>query len=355
MGSLPSDRYGAVMTNDVSQLEEDLTRNALAFLRRAVGQVRRAGSDGQQLAFAVVDLAISAEVLLKARLAREHWTLILDNVNKADRGSLMNGESKTITPEQAVDRLVGIALLPLKRGDSKGGKSHATQVTELIRLRNRAAHFNFQGVDPVSIRGVLGVGLNFMLWFLEDQFQDGAGPEFDGVRQAVDELVTDVAGEIGKIDELVQARLASLADELATADVLLECPRCTQSTLMIGEDVGLARCPFCRAVGSDGPAIAGDYVEAVLGLSLYELFKDGGEWPVYECFNCCEEALVDGIQPVRRDAPTGEAHAAESAPRFACFACGYLRQAGDLMRCDRCGRLGEWPTCPDCWQALLVD
>ena len=60
------------MARDIAQLEENLTRNSLGFLRRAVTQIKAAHTDRQQLAFAVVDLAVAVEVLLKARLSREH-------------------------------------------------------------------------------------------------------------------------------------------------------------------------------------------------------------------------------------------------------------------------------------------
>ncbi len=297
---------------------------------------------------------MSVEVLLKARLSREHWTLILKDVNKADARALMNGESLTVTPSDAVERLVRISQLPLKETDSRTNKSHAGQVDELVRLRNRAAHFNFEGADPVSIRGTLAVGLNFVLWFLDQEFRSQGQAEFSGVRQMVEELIEDAARELGGIEELVRERLASLADELAEADILLECPRCTQFTLMIGEGVE-ARCPFCRAPGANAEDIAGNYLEEILGLSAYEVIKNGGDWPLHDCPNCGAETLVEGIQPEGQQVAAEVPHEGESDYRWGCFACGYLARVDDLMRCDRCGRLNEHPTCPDCFANLLAD
>lgn len=342
------------MARDIAQLEENLTRNSLGFLRRAVTQIKAAQTDRQQLAFAVVDLAVAVEVLLKARLSREHWVLILKDANKASVRSVMNGDAYTITPEDSVERLEGVAGVPLKRVDPRAGKSHATQVKELMRLRNQAAHFNFEYVDPAAIRGTLGVGLNFVLWFLRDEFSGAGHAQFTGVQHLVDDLLTEITREVGEIAEFVQARMADISDELARAEALVECPQCAQITLMIGGEDGVASCPFCEAAGNDGEEIATSYVEAVLGMSSYVIGKEGGDWPVYDCPECWTEALVEGVK-TKALLESPDPHAQERAYWWGCFACGHLATVDELIQCERCGRLTGHPICPDCVASLLAD
>lgn len=61
----------------------------------------------RSLSFAIVDLAAAVEVLMKARLVREHWTLICSDPDKATAAQLLAGTAKTVSPEQAVRRLGG--------------------------------------------------------------------------------------------------------------------------------------------------------------------------------------------------------------------------------------------------------
>lgn len=342
------------MARDIDQLEENLTRNALGFLRRAVTQIKVAQTNRQHLAFAVVDLAVAVEVLLKARLAREHWALILKDANKASVSSVMNGDSSTITPEDSIERLVGVAGVPLKKVDAGAGKSHATQVKELVRLRNQAAHFNFEHVDPAAIRGTLGVGLNFVMWFLRQEFSEAGQAEFTGVQQMVEDLLADVAREVGEIAEFVQARMDDITGELAQAEALVECPQCAQLTLMIGTEAEVARCPFCEGAGGDGEDLASSYVEGVLGISAYVVGTEGGEWPVYECPECWTEALVEGIR-TKALLESSDPHAHENTYWWGCFVCGYLATFDELMHCHRCGRLSGHPICPDCAADQMAD
>lgn len=345
------------MATDLGDLEAELSSNALAFLRRAIAQINLAGSDSQQLTFAVVDIAVAIEILLKARLVREHWSLILAEVDRADKATLLSGRAKTVTPDQAIKRLVGVASLPLVTSDKKSD-DRATQVQRLLDLRNRAAHFTLAGEDCVGIRAQLGVGLHLALWLLDTEFRDVNETGDPAVQEMVTELIGDVAGEIGKVAELVDVRLRELEDELETAQVCVKCPRCAQPTLMLGPEVGVARCPFCLSLEADGTSVATEYVEISLNLSSYDVIKDGGEWPIHPCPDCGESSLVDGIVQLRPDPahlnPKGTSPCDWIQPyHWACFACGLIATEGELERCYRCGILGPHPICLDCSAELF--
>lgn len=337
--------------DELTKLEQDLTVNALAFLQRSFRQTIDAEEDGQQLSFAVVDLAVASEVLLKARLVREHWTLILDDLDsgRPDRGALISGSAKTVAPGQAVDRLSRLIGVPL--GDTKDKKSRAHQVSQVTNLRNRAAHFTLATMAPLSIRAHLGLGLQFVLWFLETEFADSPS------KAHVDGLLEVMGTELGRVQELVRERLRDLAPELDRAVVCVQCPRCSQPTLMLlGAGVGEPACPFCRSITSetDRNQLAEEYVGEVLTLSSYETFKDGGEWPVFDCPECGQEALVGGVRQVRPLHVDGEA----SEPVYwGCFACGLAQPGQALGHCYHCHRLCDasegYGLCVDCTHDLL--
>lgn len=327
---------------ELTQLEWDLTANALAFLRRSFRQTIGAEEDVQLLSFAVVDLAVATEVLLKARLVREHWTLILDGLDtgKPDRATIIGGSAKTVTPGQAVDRLNRLIGLPL--GEANDKKSRAHQVSQLTNLRNRAAHFTLASMQPLSIRARLGVGLQFVLWLLENEFPDSPA------KNDIDALLTDLRNELGEVQELVRARMQDLAVKLDRATVCVECPRCSQPTLMLslGEE---PVCPFCRSVTSATPGsqLAEEYVDEVLNLAEYQVVKDGGEWPIYDCPKCGETSLVGGVRQLRPSLPDGES---SELCFWGCFSCGLTEPVHVLDHCHYCFRLcdGGYGLCIDC-------
>lgn len=340
--------------DELAKLEQDLTRNALAFLQRSFRQTIDANDDIQQLSFAVVDLAVSIEVLLKARLAREHWTLVLDHPDNGapDRSALIAGTAKTVTPGQAVDRLVRLVNVPL--GNLKGDKrSRAYQIHKVTSLRNRAAHFTLASMEPLSVRARLGAGLQFVLWFLETEFAESPA------KADVDALIDDIGTELGSIEELVKQRLRELRPQLDTADACVTCPRCSQPTLMLqGSHVSEPACPFCRSITSNdiGPNLADEYVTTVLDLSSHAVVTGGGEWPVYDCPECYAEALVAGIEQVHPLPVEAEADNGGEVAYWGCFSCGLARPSTELDFCGHCGRLieADHGLCADCMHALIT-
>lgn len=349
----PSVRTGGLSSDELAKLEQELTSNALAFLQRAFQETIAAEEDAQQLGFAVVDLAVAIEVLLKARLAREHWTLVLDHPDSGapDRAALIAGKAKTVTPGQAVDRLARLANVPL--GNRADKKSRAHQILKVANLRNRVAHFALGNMEPLSMRAQLGAGLQFTLWFLETEFADSPA------KPQVDELIRAIGTGLGAIKELVTERLRELSSELDSAVVCVVCPRCSQPTLMLrGAWGGEPTCPFCRSIGPDevGPDLADEYVATVLDLSEYKVVKDGGTWPVHDCPECDSVALVEGVEQVRPAPTTPNGEDDPDRAYWGCFNCGLAEPSDALNPCADCGRLisGEGGLCVDCMHALML-
>lgn len=336
-------------------LSRDLTENGLAFLHRSVTEMSAQPGTLRTLSFAVVDLAAAVEVLMKARLVREHWTLICAEPDKATTTQMLAGTAKTVTPDQAIKRLENVAGVAMSAG------GHAARVLEVAALRNRAIHFALVGIDPAGLQGPLGRGLDFLLWFLDTQFR---GQGDDEVRELVEESIETLTTEVGQLKALVAERLASIRDELSAAGLCAECPRCRQAALLL-IDGDVSRCAFCLWKPADGPECAAEYVDAVLGTTQYEAVKDGGDWPVHPCTMCGDTSMVEGIEQLLPDPATmnrGEPPCDWKAPAYwGCFACGTTAGRTDLDRCTRCGALTETgdddgvPTCGDCWADVLSE
>jgi hypothetical protein len=77
-------------------LSRDLTENGLAFLHRSVKEMSAQPATTRSLSYAIVDLAAAVEVLMKARLVREHWTLICTEPDKATAAQMLAGTLKRL-------------------------------------------------------------------------------------------------------------------------------------------------------------------------------------------------------------------------------------------------------------------
>lgn len=329
---------------DHTQLESALFENGLSFLSRSMRAAAQENPGHQDMTHAAVELAVAIEVLLKARLVREHWALVCAEIGKNTMSDLRSGKARTVTPEVAVDRLKGVA----------GVELDVEQVKSIADLRNRAAHFTLETTPDYALHATFGRGLHFIQGLVGDEFT--SSPDHL-VRILAFNFLDESRDFLTRIDSYVRARLDAIEPELLKATLCLECPLCHQAALVVDEapeGEGGARCRFCSA-GPHDEELADLYVEDVLNMSSHVTIKDGGEWPVHECFECGRESFVEGIRQLR---PPPDAAADEQAgqpePVFAaCFSCALTRQGSQYVRCHRCSRPSERELCPDCAHAVF--
>lgn len=287
---------------------------------------------------AALHLFSAIEVLIKARLIREHWTLAASKLEGATVAKYENGELVTVDSKSAIKRLkdvLGIDISP----------KHERDVEAVRALRNRVAHFAMVGVTPASVAPDLARGFNFAWWFLGNHIRPGA-PRTEVAE--IDKTIEEVTAAVAGISGLVTERMNALDPELAAAAWVLNCPRCLQPALCQGED-GLPGCKFCFWV-SAGAEGADAYVQESLGLHAYFVIKDGGEWPVVECPECSAEALVEGVNVVRSASP------GRVGDDFRlCFSCGDLQHGSHLERCERCGFPCGNSICETCIDHLMAE
>lgn len=339
---------------DIAAFEYDLVDSATAFLTRSV-QTMRNDPDGHSATFAIAELATAVEVLMKARLVRHDWAQVCTDANKWTFNDLKNGTAKTVTSDEAAVRLAKVAGVNMDR--------HRANIKKFGRLRNRAVHLTLttQGEQPVGVQAEYGRALDFVLSFLHAEFR-GAHID-DDVATLVDEVIEPLTTEVGQIRVLVDARMASLAEELGRAEVVLVCPRCDQPALLLTNG-STAHCAFCLWRPDDSRLAAEEYVDVVLGHSRYQSAQDGERYPVEYCPDCATEAHVEGLQHVSEYKPSLLQELHGDVPRLAhwgCFACGKNAAPTELDRCNRCDTLTSVstgsgiPICTGCFVNILAD
>jgi hypothetical protein len=113
------------------KFELSLIENAFDFLQEAIDCLRE-GSP-RKLKYSVLHLASAAELLLKARLSREHWSLIFKDPAKASEESFARGEFASGDFQDVQDRLEKICGLELVK--------YRQLLKRLRGFRNSIEHF----------------------------------------------------------------------------------------------------------------------------------------------------------------------------------------------------------------------
>ncbi len=143
-----------VWTSVAQNSFEALVRNALDFLDRSYDAY-----EAGELKYSVIDFYTALELLLKARLLKEHWTLIISDPNKLDRASFEAGDFKSVSLQESLTRLskvIGTDLTPSQR----------EAFTTLGRHRNKMVHF-FHNADRSDTALARKVGLEQLrAWYV---------------------------------------------------------------------------------------------------------------------------------------------------------------------------------------------
>lgn len=232
-----------------------LMENAHDFIVSAAEDARM--NDKRSWKYSLLNLACGLELILKARLDREHWSLLFANVDKASKEKMKQGDFVSVDFETALTRLKNISGVHLSFKTERDLKA-------IRRIRNKIIHFSVD-VNIGELRGLAAKGINIFIEFYKENFD------------VDDSFIYDINKTLVEFEEFVASRLKSLEDELEVsdrpADLIRECSRCLQNALVLNDDV--AKCLFC-----------GDEI------SLIELAENIAESGVEFCPECGEETFV---------------------------------------------------------------
>jgi hypothetical protein len=143
-------------------------QNGLDYLKSAIAYLSEQPT-ARDLKYAVLHLQAAAEVLLKVRLMREHWSLVFRNPDKAHRAAFNSGDFQSIGLEEALARLKGIAAIELTAAAQNSLKKLAIE-------RNKLQHFGLAG-EAIAIESLAGRVLDALLCFITDHLRPGAEPD----------------------------------------------------------------------------------------------------------------------------------------------------------------------------------
>jgi hypothetical protein len=310
------------------ELKFSLVENAIDYIFEAIGCLN--SKDHRKLKYAVLHLSGAVELVFKARLIQEHWSLVFNNPGNATRTQFEAGDFSSVDFQEVQNRLANVCnvnLLPQQ-----------PVLRALRKLRNRVEHFAFSA-EIREIESLLIKIWSFLWDFLHKELPDEIADQ--------QEVLDKVRDAMHKHQGLVNSRLKDLeprVDALRRAGTtILTCPLCLQEALSIpGDDEPL--CLFCHYQRS-ADQVADDWATVFVGYPHTDP-KEASLYPVLkECPVCGSETMIefeDGSQFPPDPAWACFTCGASGAPTSQCVSCGeeFLFEDPDVVRCPNCRKEG---------------
>ena len=291
------------------ELKLSLLQNAEDFLREAVKYAK--ASSPRDWKYATLHLWSALELLLKALLEGEHWSLLFEDINKASRKKLSEGDFQTVRFDTALERIHGIVGISI-------GERDLRYLRQLRDLRNRMTH-SVVKLNVEQAKSVVARGISVFLTLEQQHLHEEPDRALEyEVNQALQDF-----------QKYVDARLRDLKAELERSDRphrwFRTCSSCTQETLVSRDET--AACLFCG--------------EEVAFEDLAHYHSEGPAGPCPEC----EEGILAFVLLNNDEG------------RFVCPKCGFETEENRNTSCGRCGK-EYWnedgsPMCDDCWSEIM--
>ncbi|WP_411147414.1 hypothetical protein [Streptomyces sp. A30] len=222
----------------------------------------------RDLKYAVLHLQAATEVLLKARLVREHWSLVFKDPGKATRSAFEQGKFESCGMGATLDRLVSIAGVPIT------GKQRET-ITDLAETRNALTHYGHTA-NAYAVEARAARVLDFLLDFVPLHLH----PVLTSEASLVESTMAVVRNRLNDIEVLVKKRMQGVSGELAgLEDRTMVCPRCKQWALVIGGGDPVI-CRFCLETF------------APIDVVIYTWNRDGDDLGIVDCPACGTAEVV---------------------------------------------------------------
>ncbi|GAA2236252.1 serine/arginine repetitive matrix protein 1 [Streptomyces indiaensis] len=318
------------------ELDFPLVRNGLDYLTSVVEHLDENQSKvtARDVKYAVLHLQAAVEVLLKARLMAEHWSLVFSKPEDATRKALDEATLSSVTTDQAITRLRNIAAVPITDKEEKA-------LTGLGKHRNKLQHFGLTA-PARAVEAKAGEVLDFLIRFVDEELLIRLGPK---ERKEAERTLRGLRGGLANINTFMKERTNRIRGEVkkeGAENRTIQCPDCDQMALVLGEAANsdgelTVSCRFCASPWEPEELLSFHRTEGQEEPSELNTCPQCGEWMLGWRVRILSELV-------------GEAPF--------CFACSVAFPA--LAPCDRCGR----PTaaaddstgrCGSCWEDAMEE
>lgn len=286
---------------------DKLTKNAIHFMGHSVDLL-----EGKKTDFALVSFYTGLELLVKARLCAEHWSLIVKSVEKTNKKQFVEGESKTVGLDESQQRLARVA--------DDGLPSDIYECIDRVRKhRNRIVHFDHPARFKEEFRSVIAAEMCRAWYLLLRHIKTRWRRYFKKYIEDLD----DLDRQIGRIREYLKAKYEEVkgyvAEMVGCGAEVKECPSCGYEAMLSEEDEEVVHFD-CQVCGNHEARLLLPCPDPdCVGTVVVDVEPPG------ECEKCNREMtvanLIEHFDPVG-DPRNGWAESRAYCGRCECFAEG---------------------------------
>ncbi|MFG6497287.1 hypothetical protein P8610_18130 [Fictibacillus sp. UD] len=270
----------------------NLVENGLNFISKSIETIDKPDED---LKYSLINLHAGIQLLLKEMLYQEHWSLIFQNVETADKNKLKSGDFISVNQDTLIKRLQKISGIEFD-------EQLLEKMDWLRKERNKTEHYHFVVTADVLKSNIVKLFTYFIPFIKTEMIETG-------YISSDDERFYEIQDYLNEFDEYVSERLELIQSLLSNKEIILQCPICNQETIEFTDETD-AFCYFCDKKIEN---FTEQYIDSFV--DTYSHVMDGGEDPLNECpeceletFLCLDEyqyvCLTCGVKPTQDDLTT---------------------------------------------------
>jgi ribosomal protein S27E len=295
----------------MDKLTLSLIENSFDYLESSIKYSK--GTENRDWKYALLNLASAIELMMKAVLEQEHWSLLFEDIKKANKDILSQGDFKSVNFETAIERIKSIVGISFSHAEER-------YVEKIRQKRNRITHFSVElHIEEVKSIVAKGIGIFIKLYRKIDTAEN------------VEDKLHYINSELLGFQKYVKLRLAEIEKEISgmqRPDIFLTCPSCLQETIVIDTKFDELCCKFCGAEFS---------------------YKDMASFASDGYFGPCPECSNGALAYLSQASEFGE---------YICTKCGFTSEDNYNIVCSSCGNIywdengGESYLCETCHDSI---
>lgn len=278
------------MSKDISL---QMVENGLDFIAKSIETVEKSDED---LKYSIINLHAGTQLLLKEILFQEHWSLIFQKIETAEKSRLRSGDFISVNHDTLIQRLKNICEIEFE-------KQLLDDMEWLRKERNKIEHYHLMVNTDVLKSNIVRL-FTLLIPFVKSEMIDPGYIASDNVR------LSEIIEYLNEFDEYVKSRLKFIEAKVNQLQTALQCPACFHETVDFVDGMD-AFCHYCdEQINDFTTRFIDEFVD------VYSHVKDGGESPLLECPECEHETFIS-----------------HDGDYFICLTCGVKVSPESLTTC----------------------
>lgn len=204
------------------KIELNLLDNGLDFILEALNHVWKKDSlnNPNLWKYSILHFFSGAELILKERLKREHWSLIFEDVGNANEQKLIQGDFISVSHNEIIKRLKGICHIEL----------NDEPLTNLRKIRNKFEHFEVN-VSVEDCKRALANALQELTSFWDEHIILFCNEEQNNKFAIIKAIINDFDAYVKLTFEKNSQMIKNITE--SGSGILIPCNNCRNVSLIV--------------------------------------------------------------------------------------------------------------------------